>query len=467
MSIRRHTLANLVGTLIPLAVTILTVPWYLAALGEARYGVLAIVWLVLGYFAFLDLGLGKATANGVAAAQHSAEERSLVLRSALTANIIIGTAVGTVAWVTGRCLSHRLGTSALHHEVAQTLPWMAASIPLLLVSSVLTGALEGCRRFGVVNALQIVGTLAFQLIPLAAATMFGGTLDIVIPAAVISRALTVVPFFVACVVLVPMRRGLPASFAKIRRLMAYGGWVAVTGIVGPVLETIDRILIGATLGSRAVAHYSLVYQLVTKARILPGSLMRAAFPTLSASSAEEGRLLVVRVLSSLARVMTPLVLCGIFLLHPVMSLWVGQSLATSASRYGEIMLIGVWAGGMAQLPYAYTQAIGRPGTVARLHLYEVGPFLVSLYLAVHWFGLTGAAAAWTIRCVLDALLQYWAAELPLRYLLSLLRPAIVVGLCGFAAYELTEIEWGWRLLALGFALFASYECRSRQAQVTP
>src|SRR5438105_466854 len=56
----RNTGLNLLGQIIPLGVAVLAVPVLIRALGSDRFGVLTLAWALIGYFALLDFGLGRA-----------------------------------------------------------------------------------------------------------------------------------------------------------------------------------------------------------------------------------------------------------------------------------------------------------------------------------------------------------------------------------------------------------------------
>ncbi len=64
----RNTLLNLIGQGLPLVVAVITIPFIIHGLGIERFGLLSLAWVVLGYFAIFDLGLGRATTKFVAEA---------------------------------------------------------------------------------------------------------------------------------------------------------------------------------------------------------------------------------------------------------------------------------------------------------------------------------------------------------------------------------------------------------------
>ena len=58
---------SLMGTVVPMFAALAAIPWLMHYLGQERLGVLSLVWVVVGYFSFLDMGLGRAVTVAVAA----------------------------------------------------------------------------------------------------------------------------------------------------------------------------------------------------------------------------------------------------------------------------------------------------------------------------------------------------------------------------------------------------------------
>ena len=114
LSIRKNTAYNLLGSGIPLVVSLVSIPIYMRLIGETRYGVLAIAWLLLGYFGCWTSAWGGR--------RHSASPRSGMLQpanareetfwTALTMNVGLGIVGGLLIWpiasyFSGECFQGR------------------------------------------------------------------------------------------------------------------------------------------------------------------------------------------------------------------------------------------------------------------------------------------------------------------------------------------------------------------------
>ena len=413
MSVPRHTLYNLGGAAVPIVVSLATVPLYLAKIGLDRYGVLAICWLILGQFAVFDFGLGRAAAQRIAAlADSPAEDRSRVFWASarLTALFSLG-AMALLAPVCKLALDMiKVPTADLRAEFVASLPWLVCCLPCALFNSLLNGALSGRREFLRLNLLTGFGSTAMALLPLLSAILWGPDLPHLIAAALAARLTTTALLLLACRRAVPLRRPVRPLPGEVRRLVSFGGWVTVSNVIGPVLTIWDRFLIGAVLGSAAVALYVVPFNLVWQVVILPNALTAALYPLLAASGAEERERLTHTALNVVSLVMTPAVLFGLVAAEPFLHLWLGAAKGEASAPVAALLLFGLWVNSLALIPASHLEAQAQPGRLARLHLAEVIPYVAILYVAVRYWGIEGAAFAWSLRSTVDALILFRVAR---------------------------------------------------------
>lgn len=450
MSLGRHTAYNLGGTVLPLALSLLTVPAYIALIGEARYGVLSVAFLLLGYFGLFDLGLGAATAQRIAAAGDAArEDVADIFWTALLLNLGLGCLGGLLIWPAADYFFGYVfkADPGLRAEMLAAVPWLALALPLATLSGVLTGALQGKSRFFEINVVSVVTSVLTQLVPLAVAWRIGVHLALLLPAVVASRLVAIAILYARC--RVHVLEGARARFSRkdARALLHFGGWVTVTSLVGPLMVVLDRFVIGAMLGARSVAYYVVPFQLVEKSLVFPAALCSALFPRMSGLPTKESLPLARSAMQALAALMTPLVIAGLFLIEPFLRWWLNPGLAFHASTPARILLLGFWANSFARIPYVALQAAGRPGVIAKCHLAELLPYLGALYLGLATWGLPGAALAFSVRVVVDCGLLLGLAG----FLRAGLRTLLVPGALVLGAFVFATTLPKTPLLALGMA----------------
>ncbi len=429
MSVRKHTMYNLAGTALPMAISLVTIPIYIRLVGESRYGVLAVAWLLLGYFGLFDLGLGRATAQRIAAqATASPAQRAEIFWTALAVNSAFGVLGGLIIWpVALYFFGHFFSIDpTLRPELNAAIPWMILAVPLATISGVLSGALQGRAQFFELNIISLVSAVLIQIFPLLVAWLHGPDLSWLLPVTILARLITIGLLALRCRAHLLAGQPRSASPALARELLQFGGWVTVTSLVGPMMVILDRFVIGALMGARFVTFYTVPFQLGAQTSVIPGALSSALFPRMAEVDGPERQRLALRALNALAVVMTPAMLFGVFFMQPFLSVWLSPAFAAHAALVGEILLLGFWVNGFATVPYGLLQASGRPHLVAQCHLIEVLPYLGALYFGLHFFGLAGAAVAFGLRTGADNLLLLYLAGLLRQGLVALAFPALLM-----------------------------------------
>jgi len=413
----RNTVLNLLGQVIPLLIGLATIPYIVRGLGTERFGVLAIAWVLLGYFSLFDLGLGRATTKFIAEClgRHQAERLPGLVWTSLGCQLIFGLAgsllVGAfIPVLVGRVLKI---PASLVHEARVSFFILAFSLPLVLATSALRSVLESAQRFDLVNFVKVPASIAVFLLP-ALALAFGWRLPGIVLLLVIARLGATLAYLAICLRVFPaLGRDLSLDLRALRPLLTYGGWITVSGVISPILVSADRFVIGALVSMAAVGYYAAPSEMVGRLTIFPGSLVVTLFPAFSSLDAlgdrERLEKLYARSVKFLLLALGPVLVLLIVFARQILRLWLGADFAAQSTVVLQILALGVLLNSLALVPYTLIQGLGRPDVTAKFHLLELPLYAGVLWLLVRHMGISGAAVAWTTRVGFDALLLFGAA----------------------------------------------------------
>lgn len=409
---------NLLGQVAPLAIGAAALPAVVRGLGVEQFGLLSLSWTILGYFAVLDLGLGPATTKYVAEAlgQGDLEQAGMTVTAGLFAQALLGLAGGIAMLLATPLLGEQILSvpPGLVGEATLTFRVLAISMPLVLLSSSLIAVLQAAQRFDLINAIRVPSSASTYLLPLVG-VFLGLRVSGIVALIVGLRLFTVLVLLLLTRRLFPTVFSHPAPATAFRRLFQYGGWMSLSSAANSIMIYLDRFMIGALLSTTAVGYYTVPSEIVNRLSIIPMSLAMTLFPAFSVldGTSDRQRLaaLFARSVNYLLLGLTPVVLGLALFGEDALRIWLGQTYADQGGVVLRILSIGALASLLAYVPVDFLKGIGRPDLPAKIQLLELPvSIVVTLAMTILW-GLPGAAAAWSLRVLLNAVFLFAAAML--------------------------------------------------------
>lgn len=417
MSLRRNTIWNLAGSGLPLIAAAAFIPYVLRQLGNEAFGVLTLIWALIGYFSFFDFGVGRALTyemSKLRAANIPAE-----IPPALKAGLLLTAATGML----GTLIMLVLAPSLAQSWLKISLPWQAdaqlafqiaaAGVMATTITSGLRGALEGLERFAESNLSKIFLGFFMFVLPAISVWLHGPILWMIALYLVGARVLVM---FGSALLLRSylLVSGSHLASRHLRSLMSYGIWVTVTGIVGPLMVYGDRFFVSATVGAAQLPLYAIPQEGLQRLLLIPAALCGALLPQLAASQGSDIKNIYRTNYKRVAVIMFGI--CSLIALfsYPVLALWLSPEFARKALPIVLILTIGIWLNAVSLVSYTLLHARGNPKITALFHLLELALYVVALYFLTARMGLAGAALAWVLRVLLDLILLHIAANRIIR-----------------------------------------------------
>jgi O-antigen/teichoic acid export membrane protein len=399
--VARNASFNLAQQLWLAVLSLAATPVLYESLGPGAYGLFAIVNIVTTQFGALELGFGHATTRFVAAAAGRGDTAA-TRRTVSTAGAVFLVA-GAVGAVSIAALSEFLIDSYFLVPVelrllGRRVLLLSAVLFAVSIQSNLYGAVwRGVQKFDTLNLLR-AGAGTAQTIGAVAIAVAGGALDHVVAWSVAVAAAS------ALAHLALLRKEDPAlvpwpvpdrpTFRSMRSLSVV---LLGAGVLSQLYLAGGALVLGRSVGVDLLPLYSIPLGLFQRLLLLPSGLANALFPAVAEASDARDRQRLNRINEQgtrlLALAAVPVVVTGVLLARPFLTLWLGTEFASGATFVLQAFLV---AFGIATVTVPGTELARGGARPQRLVMYTAllaATNIGGALLLTPRFGVAGAAAA--------------------------------------------------------------------------
>lgn len=439
----KGSLWTLLGQVAPLAVSLAATPFTIRLLGAEGYGVLILVGLIPAYLAFADFGMSLASTRFASEAfgRGDRKEEAAVIRTAVAValSISVPVALGLIIFAP-QIISLFAVPENLFAEAVAALRITAVTFVVNILCGILNTPQLARLRMDL-NTLINAGTRIAGLIatPVAIYLGFGivGAAAVLLAAMLLNLAGHV--FFSGR--LLPELFGLGISREKLRPLLKFGAGLVVSSFAAVGLVNAEKGILAGVVSASALAHYTVAFTAATMMTLFAGAMIQSLIPAFSQLQGEEARerlngLFERGVRLSMIWAVPAMIFLGVTA-KPFFTIWAGEEFGRESTLPLYLLLGGLLFNIIAYLPHAAILAAGRSDALAKLYWIELVPYAAAVWLLASRYGAAGAAAAWSLRVIIDTFLQFYLA---IRLGGITFRPRFPLGyLAGVAAAALPAV----------------------------
>ena len=412
----KGSLWTLVGTVLPLMASLLSTPFVIRFLGTESYGVLILVGLIPNYFAFADFGMGIASTKFGAEAYGQGKRRreAEVVRTAASIALATSLVFAIPIFLFSSPIIAALEVPEyLRGEASVALKITAVSFVLGILVTILNTPQLARLRMDLNSAIN-AGTKLTLAVATPIVLYLGGHL-----VAAASVTLTVVALGLAAHIFVSGRLlrklfGLTLDRRLVRPLLGFGTGILLSSLAGMLLANLEKLFLTKLVSVKSLAYYSVAFTFANMATMFSWAMVQALIPAFSQLLTPERRgefdALFARSIRLSILWLLPTVMMLFVIARPFFSLWAGPDFGAESSLPFYILLLGLLCNIIAYVPYTAVTASGRTDLLAKVYWIELAPYIATVVLFINWFGIVGAALAWSLRVTLDALVFIWLAR---------------------------------------------------------
>ncbi|MCM8796404.1 MAG: oligosaccharide flippase family protein [Candidatus Omnitrophica bacterium] len=407
----RNTIYNISGRFFNAIIWVFLTPYVIQRIGADRFGILAIVGGVTGYFGLLDLGIGVSFVKFIAEfyAKRDYEKINEVANSGFFFYLLFtGITIAFLPFVIHPLIKTLAIPNYLYDEAVFAFWGGIIIFSISSMASIFFAIQNGLQRMDIVNKLGILFS-----VPMVIGTIFFlehgyGLRGLVINGVIIFVISSIANIIVAFRIL-PELKISPRLFREemFKRLFGFGFKLQIARVSSMVCLNIDKFLIAYFLPIATVTTFQLGSSVVEQVKAVSLLFMSALIPACSEVNAKNGRAELIDVYTKstkyLALVVIPLFVFAITCARQVMFIWMGAG-HERAAWIIQILGIGwgcaVVVGGIRSVmvqTLAKTEIEMKSGLIAIIFNIPLSVILVVK------FGLQGVAFGTSISLIISAI----------------------------------------------------------------
>lgn len=399
-----NIVANILGKVWIVLVSLLVVPVYLKLLGIEAYGLIGVLLTLMAIAPLFDFGLCQAFTRALArhsAGEGEAAEARDLLRTYEIVYWVLGIAIGAVLVALAPVLAgHWIKPQALSRaEVEQALALAGVTVACLWPRALYSSGVIGMQRQVALNVLSSTMSTISNLGGIVVVWQAGTVQSLFAWFAVVGLVESVLTRVLLSRLLPHAERHGRFDPAVLTRSGRFAAGMASISVLAVILTQLDKVILSSVLSLEQFAYYSLAWRLASALQLIVGPLSNVFFPRFSQLALQRSESELVRVYHASCQVLSVLVIPAAVVIavfpRELLLLWTHDpAIAGNAAMVLGLLAIGTGLGGLMALPNVLQIAYGS----TRLIMIgsAVGAVLLAplMYFAAIRYGAVGAAAAW-------------------------------------------------------------------------
>ena len=412
----KGSLWTIIGQVLPLAASLFATHFVIKILGSEAYGVLILVGLIPSYFNFADFGMGLASTKfaSEAYARGSRDGEGKVIRTAALIAFLTSLPIAAVIFVFSFSIAAWLNVPEhLQPETSLALKFATVTIVLNSLSGIFnTPQLSRLRmdlNTFVTSGFRILGIITAPIVLYLGCGIAGAVFVIMI-----ANFLTLICHLFVSGKLLNELFGLSVDRDIIKPLLKFGGALAISGIAIILLINLEKLVLARVSSVEVLAYYSVAFTFASMATMFSGSMTQSLLPAFSQLLRPEKRHELNKLFSRSLRIniigLIPTIMFLFVVAKPFFTIWAGENFGRESSIPFYILLFGLSFNVIAYIPYIVLLAAGRTDILAKLSWIELFPYILLIAVLTNKFGAVGAAAAWSLRVIIEAGILIWLSK---------------------------------------------------------